>query len=125
MANEVVRLFVSSVSDEFGSCRVQLHQDLTLDGLINVIHQEGLVPTGTDTLLKLDDHVQLCDAVVYLAGDQIGGLPKRNEVPDLLQRYPDCMHKLRLVESDLGQLTRTQWETLLAVYHGKGTKARR
>jgi formylglycine-generating enzyme required for sulfatase activity len=119
MQHRVINLFVSSVTDEFGAFRPLLAANLTQSGVINVIVQEGLLSTGTDTLPKLDDYIRLCDFVLHVVGDQTGGPPKRTEVPDLLARYPDLVSKLKLNGQELAALTRTQWEAWLAVYHGK------
>lgn len=119
MRHQVISLFVSTVTGEFGALRLRLHDGLTQAGLVNVVHQEGLLPTGTDTLLKLDDYIRLSNTVLLVVGDQTGGLPEWDEVPGLLQRYPDLPGKLKLDDETLRTLTRTQWEAWLAVYHRK------
>jgi hypothetical protein len=118
MHQEVITLFVSAVTNEFGALRRKLRRAFDQPGVINVISQENMVRTGTDTLLKIDDHIhKLCKLVLHVVGDQTGGLPARNEVRDLLKRYPKLMSDCNLKRHELDNLTRTQWEAWLAVYH--------
>jgi predicted flap endonuclease-1-like 5' DNA nuclease len=68
---EPVRLFLSTVSDEFRTYRDQLRGDLTRHN-VEVKVQEDFKDLGGVTLEKLDDYIKLCDAVVHLVGDMTG-----------------------------------------------------
>jgi hypothetical protein len=56
-----IRLFLSAVTDEFGSYRETLRRDLERPN-ISIQTQEDFVAWGADTLEKLDDYIRGCDA---------------------------------------------------------------
>ena len=66
-----VRIFLSTVSDEFRDYRDQLRHDLTRHN-VEVKVQEDFKDSGTVTLDKLDLYIANCDAVVHLVGDMTG-----------------------------------------------------
>jgi hypothetical protein len=73
-----VRVFLSTVSDEFRPYRDQLRGDLTRHNVeVNV--QEDFNDLGGDTLDKLDVYIAHCDAVVHLVGDMTGSAPGPRE----------------------------------------------
>jgi len=61
-----VRIFLSTVSDEFRLYRDQLRADLTRHNT-EVKVQEDFKDYGGVTLDKLDLYIKACDAVVHLA----------------------------------------------------------
>ena len=68
---ESVRIFLSTVSNEFRAYREQLRTDLTRHN-VEVKVQEDFVDLGGETLDKLDAYIKACDAVVHLVGDMTG-----------------------------------------------------
>jgi hypothetical protein len=116
-----VKIFLSTVSDEFCLYRDQLRTDLTRHN-VEVKVQEDFKDLGGDTLDKLDVYIAHCDAVVHLAGTMTGADPGERELRALLAKYPDLTDTL----PPLGEALRngvgvsyTQWEAWLALYHGK------
>src|SRR5277367_6840592 len=88
-----VRVFLSTVSDEFRAYRDQLRADLTRHN-VEVKVQEDFKDLGGDTLDKLDAYIIHCDAVVHLIGDMTGSLPGKSEQRALLAKYPDLAGQL-------------------------------
>nr|MCU0756486.1 ATP-binding protein [Xanthomonadales bacterium] len=121
------RLFLSTVTHEFKSCRVQLAQDLRLPDVI-VQNQEEYVAkiaAGESLLIKLDDYIRDCDAVIHLIGLQTseqGEPAKQACVDDLLRRYADFSARTGLTDVELRALSYTQWEAWLAYYHKQTTR---
>ena len=71
---ESVKVFLSTVSDEFRAYRDQLRSDLTRHN-VEVKVQEDFKDLGGDTLDKLDVYIAHCDCVVHLVGDMTGSAP--------------------------------------------------
>lgn len=116
-----VRIFLSSVSDEFRDYRDQLRHDLTRHN-VEVKVQEDFVDLGADTLAKLDTYIRHCDAVVHLIGDMTGSVPGVTEQDALTAKYPDMATVLPPLGEALATgayVSYTQWEAWLALYHGK------
>ena len=138
-----VRIFLSTVSDEFRDYRDQLRHDLTRPN-VEVKVQEDFRDFGTVTLDKLDAYIKACDLVVHLVGDMTGAAAKPESTAAILKKYPDLPDRLHLlrplaakrrtIASRLTSLFRhetaqptldgleisyTQWEAWLALYHGK------
>jgi hypothetical protein len=67
-----VKVFLSTVSDEFGEYRDQLRHDLTRHN-VEVKIQEDFRDYGGVTLDKLDLYIESCDAVVHFVGDMCSG----------------------------------------------------
>jgi tetratricopeptide (TPR) repeat protein len=118
---ESVKIFLSTVSDEFRAYRDQLRSDLTRHN-VEVKVQEDFKDLGGDTLDKLDVYIAHCDGVAHLVGDMTGSTPAKRDVDALLAKYPDLAAKL----PPLGEALRdrvgvsyTQWEAWLALYHRK------
>src|SRR5579864_974628 len=114
-----VRLFLSSVSDEFRSYRDLLRARLTRPNV--AVHvQEDFIATGGDTLLKLDAYIATCDAVIHLVGDMTGALAPAAALEAL---HPDLAERLPFLKVDAAQgkpsFSYTQWEAYLAAYHHK------
>jgi hypothetical protein len=83
-----VKVFLSTVSDEFRPYRDQLSGDLRRHN-VEVKVQEDFKDLGGDTLDKLDVYIAHCEAVVHLIGDMTGSAPGEREQRALLAKYPD------------------------------------
>jgi tetratricopeptide (TPR) repeat protein len=116
-----VRIFLSTVSDEFRDYRDQLRHDLTRPN-VEVKVQEDFKDLGTVTLDKLDAYISACDAVVHLIGEMTGAAAKAESTKAVVTRYRDLADKLpplrELLENRL-DISYTQWEAWLALYHDK------
>jgi hypothetical protein len=116
-----VKVFISCVSDEFGAYRDQLRHDLTRLN-VEVKVQEDFKDYGVVTLDKLDIYISVCDAVVHLVGDVTGAAANPASTQAILAKYPDITGKLPPLREPLERgedISYTQWETWLALYHGK------
>ncbi len=102
MQDQVINVFLSSVTKELGSYRAEVAKALREKGL-NVKIQEDF-NTGPGTLLeKLDAYIQQCHAVVCLMGERYGAEP------------PDAER----IKAGGARHSYTQWEYLLAQKRGK------
>jgi tetratricopeptide (TPR) repeat protein len=114
-----VKIFLSTVSDEFRTYRDQLRTDLTRHN-VEVKVQEDFVDLGGDTLDKLDVYIAHCDAVVHLVGHMTGSEPGEHALGALRAKYPDLTDKLPPLRDALANrppVSYTQWEAWLAIYH--------
>ncbi len=110
-----VKIFLSSVSDEFGAYRDLLRTDLTRQN-VEVKVQEDFKDFGHGILDLLETYIAHCDAVIHLVGDMNGSAPIERDVKALLTKYPDLPSDLPPVGNGDG-ITYTQWEAWLALYH--------
>jgi len=116
-----LKVFLSTVSDEFRAYRDQLRADLTRHN-VEVKVQEDFKDLGGDTLDKLDVYISHCDCVVHLIGDMTGSAPLKRDVDALLAKYPDLVADLPPLGETLRDgvdVSYTQWEAWLALYHRK------
>jgi tetratricopeptide (TPR) repeat protein len=116
-----VKIFLSTVSDEFRTYRDALRTDLTRHN-VEVKVQEDFKDLGGDTLDKLDVYIAHCDAVVHLVGDMTGSAPGELALHALRKKYPDLTDKLPPLCEALRNgisVSYTQWEAWLALYHDK------
>src|SRR3954454_16026102 len=116
-----VRIFLSTVSDEFRTYRDQLRNDLTRHN-VEVKVQEDFKDSGTGTLDNLDRYIASCDAVVHLVGDMTGAEANSASVQAIRSKYPELRDKLPPLGTALDEgagISYTQWEAWLALYHGK------
>ncbi len=122
MSTPELRIFLSIVTNEFGSYRALLTSDLKGPRL-EVKSQEDFITTGGTTLQKLDDYIRHCHAVVHLVGDATGSCPEAPAVAALLDRYPDLGKRVPVLADVLAngalEISYTQWEAYLALYHRK------
>jgi hypothetical protein len=85
--------------------------------------QEDFIPTGKETLDKLDEYIRHCDLVIHLVGDMTGALAQPPSIAAIRQKYPDFTVRLpevaRFLELGAPALSYTQWEAWLALYHRK------
>ena len=114
----MAQLFISAVTDEFGSYRRALAADLDRPG-VRVETQEKFLAHGVATLDLLDEYIERCDAVIHIVGDQTGAFPGKEATAALKERYPELSRRLQLSEAAIDALSYTQWEALLAVLHQK------
>ncbi len=118
---EQIRLFLSTVSDEFKSYREALRHDCDRPN-VTVKVQEDFIVSGTPTLDKLDDYIRQCDGVIHLVGNMTGSHAKATSVEVILKRYPGLSEKLPIgdfLRTTGPFLSYTQWEAWLALLHGK------
>ncbi len=116
-----IRIFLSTVSDEFCDYRDQLRHDLTRPN-VEVKVQEDFKDFGTVTLDKLDSYIAACDAVIHLVGEMTGAAAKDASTRTIVGRYPDLADKLaplRRPLEDRLDISYTQWEAWLAILHDK------
>ncbi|GDX74491.1 hypothetical protein LBMAG40_11480 [Cyanobium sp.] len=116
-----VKLFLSSVSAEFGSYRERLRHGLTRPN-VEVKVQEDFIVSGNETLAMLDDYIKACDGVIHLVGDMTGSPAEAPSLTAIKERYPDLATRLPLgefLQADGPMLPYTQWEAWLALLHGK------
>src|SRR2546430_8007826 len=121
-----VKIFLSTVSNEFRAYRDQLRTDLTRHN-VEVKVQEDFKNLGGDTLDMLDVYSAHCDAVVHLAGDMTGADPGDGERSTLLAKYPDLADKLpalgEAVKNDtyaMGGMARARSRQVLAYSESHG-----
>ena len=118
---ESVKVFLSTVSDEFRAYRDQLRTDLTRHN-VEVKVQEDFKDLGGGILDKLDVYIAHCDCVMHLVGDMTGSAPLKRDVDALLAKYPDLVvdfPPLGEALRDGVDVSYTQWEAWLALYHRK------
>ncbi len=116
-----VQLFLSTVSAEFLSYRERLRHLLTRPN-VEVKVQEDFIVSGDETLEMLDRYIQGCDGVIHLVGDMTGAMAKPQSVAAIASRYPELGSRFPLAEflqPDGPSLSYTQWESWLALWHGK------
>jgi hypothetical protein len=116
-----VKIFLSSVSDEFSDYRDQLRRDLTRHN-VEVKVQEDFKEYGVVTLDKIDLYISTCDAVIQLVGNMTGSEAKPASTTSITTKYPNIADRLPPLREALDKglpLSYTQWEAWLAQYHGK------
>jgi hypothetical protein len=122
MPSITATLFISAVTDEFGSYRDAVDKFLDMPG-VRIEIQEKFIAAGQTMLVKLSDYISQCDAVVHLIGDRAGnqqvGVANPSAVRHLLEALSDLPQALELDTVTLNALTYTQWEAWLAIYHRK------
>jgi hypothetical protein len=117
----IVQIFLSTVSDEFRLYRDQLRNELKRPN-VAVEVQESIKDFGHGTLRNLDIYIESCDAVIHLVGDMTGSCPAECEVVALRKTYPDLTERLpplAMAIKNGENVTYTQWEAWLALYHNK------
>ena len=116
-----VRLFISAVSTEFKSYRDLLRGYLQRPN-VTVHVQEDFIAGGLPTLDKLDTYIRQCDAVIHIIGDMTGMMARRASVQLIAERYGDFadrMPELKAAFEGVLDVSYTQWEAYLAIYHRK------
>ena len=116
-----VRIFLSTVSNEFCDYRDQLRHDLTRHN-VEVKVQEDFKDFGSVTLDKLDVYITACDAAIHLVGDMTGAMAGPESTRAILATYPDIVMRFPQLREALArdeEVSYTQWEAWLALWHGK------
>jgi tetratricopeptide (TPR) repeat protein len=116
-----VKIFLSTVSDEFRLYRDQLRTDLTRHN-VEVKVQEDFKDLGRGTLDELDTYIANGDAVVHLVGHMTGAYPDERDVGALVAKYSTLASNLPSLGEALKNgrgISYTQWEAWLALYHCK------
>jgi len=114
-----LKIFLSTVSDEFRAYRDQLRGDLTRHN-VEVKVQEDFKDLGRGTLDRLDVYIADCDGVVHLAGEMTGSAPREPALRALRAKHRDLADRLPPLGEALGsgaRISYTQWESWLALYH--------
>lgn len=115
-----LQIFLSCVSAEFDIYRPALRRALDRPN-VTVKVQEDFIAGGEATLIKLDDYIRACDAVVHLVGDMTGAIAQWPSVVAIAERYPDFGGRFgvmaQFLEPGAPGLPYTQWEAWLALYH--------
>lgn len=115
------RVFLSCVTNEFGSYRNLISDHLIESGAVEIEKQETFRASGEQTLIMLDDYIRSCDYVVHIVGNQTGGIPNAANRKPIIERYSysQLHEKLGLSKADVDGLSYTQWEAWLAVLHDR------
>jgi len=112
------RVFISAVTSELGAHREEVARDLERAG-IDVREQGRNFLQGVGTLLEnLRGYIAECDTVICLIGNRAGFPPTTEEIGSLAEQpfYLQCLR-----DTGLTELSRTQWEFLLARHFGRRT----
>jgi hypothetical protein len=116
-----VKIFISCVTDEFRAYRDQLRTDLTRHN-VEVKVQEDFKDLGGATVENDDVYIRECNVVIHLVGDMTGGVTQPASTTAVLAKYPDLKERfppLRELLERGEDISYTQWEAWLALYHGK------
>jgi len=114
-------LFISCVSSEFGIYRDALRKDFDGPNLHTKI-QENFHVNGGPTMENLDEYIQHCDGVIHICGDMTGSIANQISVEFITTQYPDFAKRFPVLQPVMDgnvELSYTQWEAYLAIYHGK------
>ncbi|WP_324673089.1 tetratricopeptide repeat protein [Hymenobacter sp. GOD-10R] len=110
-------IFISAVSNELRSYRQEVARVLRRKCI--VVHDQEYFTQGSGTLLeRLNEYIQQCDAVILLIGDCCGGFPTEEHIKSLSTISIFEQYK---ADNYVNDVSYTQWEYLLAKYHGKKT----
>jgi hypothetical protein len=116
-----VKIFISCVSKEFLACREQLRRDLTRHD-VEVKVQEDFKGFGGLTLDVIDVYIGACDAVIHIVGDMTGAAAGPESTRAILKKYPELAGRFAGLREALARgedISYTQWEAWLAIWHGK------
>ena len=84
--------------------------------------QEDFIAYGGATLEKLDEYIKHCEAVIHICGDMTGSMANKISVQYIKVKYEDFGQRFPSIEPVLKgdvNLSYTQWEAWLAIYHNK------
>ncbi len=118
----VTSIFLSAVTDEFKSYRTAINSEGDRETL-RIHIQEKFIQDGRPILIKINECISKCDAVFHFVGHRTGkhdkhGVPDKKIINALLSELPELKEKLKIKQKDLLAISYTQWEALLAIYHG-------
>jgi tetratricopeptide (TPR) repeat protein len=111
-----MKVFLSCVTREFGSCRLRLAEQLSALPAPNTFEvkvQEDFVQGGFTLLDQLAAYIRDCDLVIHLAGNLAGARPSEEHVRAMFDRLGQP------APSPLPTLSYTQWEYDLALRFGR------
>ena len=111
-------VFLSSVTSDFPGFRQIIAEDLRKADA-EVRDQEHFRNRGGLLLKLLDDYIRECRVVIHLVGAKAGYIAKPDEVAYLLDQYTDFVTRFPTVAPFVHELSYTQWEAWLALYHGR------
>ncbi|MCA9086350.1 MAG: DUF4062 domain-containing protein, partial [Planctomycetaceae bacterium] len=111
-------LFLSTVSNEFGSLRSRLAKLLQRTKRVHVRHQDDFFHHGVKTLRMLEEEIERSDVVIHVIGEEPGWCPPVDQVEDFLHRHPQFAVRFpELVDlAKTGTISATQWEFWLALF---------
>ncbi len=109
-------VFLSSVTSDFPGFRQLIAEDLRKADA-EVRDQEHFRNRGGLLLKLLDDYIRECRVVIHLVGAKAGHIAKPDEVAYIRTTYPDFLPRFSALEPHVSQLSYTQWEAWLALYH--------
>jgi len=114
------RVFISCVTAEFGAYRVKVAKYLRRSPDCEVRVQEDFNQVPEDTIQKLDAYIRSCDAVIHVVGEGAGAVANQKAVSSFLKSEPEFAARMKEVgDFETIQISYTQWEAMLAAYHGK------
>lgn len=112
------RVFISAVTGELGAQRSKIER--ALSGADIEVREQGknFRQEGGTLLENIGTYIAECDTVICLIGNVSGYPPEPDELGELVQLplYQRC-----LSDTGLTELSRTQWEFLLARYFQRRT----
>jgi tetratricopeptide (TPR) repeat protein len=104
------RVFLSSVSSEFGAARSAVASDLHARGLVVKVQENFRQEADADTTLRLlHNYIRDCDAVLCLVGSRSGDRPP----PAAFAPFPDVL------PAEFAEASYTQWEFFFARHFKK------
>jgi hypothetical protein len=113
-------VFLSAVTNEFGSLRSALAQSVRYAS-VRVVHQDDFPNCGVLTLQMLEEEIRDTEIVFHVLGAQSGAPAPAAQVRDFLERHRPFEERFAEIAADglLGKVSYTQWEAWLALYFGK------
>jgi hypothetical protein len=123
MNQQTLHIFISAVSDEFGTYRKSLEKELKSSS-VKVFEQDELEYDGTQILVQLKNIIKSYDVVFHLFGERTGkphnhGIPDKEQLRIFLESEPTLLTTLGIDNSELAEISYTQWEAYLAIFYGK------
>ncbi|MFT5466683.1 MAG: hypothetical protein ACI8UO_001783 [Verrucomicrobiales bacterium] len=108
-------IFISCVTDEFADLRLRRRNGLVRAGY-NPVIQPDFHQDAADTLRKIHDIVQSCDAVVHIIGSLHGSVCNPRALDDFRDNCPAAADILANLDAPDG-LTYTQWEAVFGLHY--------
>ena len=114
-------VFLSSVSNEFGTLRRRLANLGQRTKKCHIRHQDDFFHRGVKTLKKLVEEIEQSTVVLHIIGDQAGWSVPADQANALLDQRPEFEERFPEVvaQARRGELPATQWEAWLGLLLGK------
>jgi hypothetical protein len=114
-------VFLSTVSNEFGTLRRRLASLGQRTKKCHIRHQDDFFHRGVKTLQKLVEEIELSTVVLHMIGDQAGWLVPADQANALLDQRPEFEKRFPEVAAQArrGELPAIQWEAWLGLLLGK------